>query len=304
MILNLGVAINVHESFRDTLEIATLLDKAGIDQLWIVDFPAPRYAPPIASKIASITSCKIGIGLLSPILYDSSHIIRWIESLIGEHGKRFDLLIGPGDKSALRRIGMRNWVPNEIATRTITEAVRIREVAIEKEMDCDILLGAQGPRMIRESIRLDGVLLNLSEPEMIQRAHGLLDVLPKSFRFGVFFPSEVLDSATQGPSLELQYSAAIVALGAPNSLLQEFDMLDEIESARDLLRLKPRLDSEVIQAIGLDKLKKWGISLTPDRLVDYLSGLMKIGVSSVIFGPPISHKKASVKLLADSLGSV
>ena len=302
--LNLGVAINVHEQFHDTLEIAALLDGAGIDQLWIVDFPAPRYAPPVASKIASITSCRIGIGLLSPILYDSNQIIRWIDSLITEHGKRFDLLIGPGDRSALKRIGMRNWIPNDVATHTITEAVRIRELALQKEMDCNVLLGAQGPRMIRESVRLDGVLLNLSEPEMIQWAHRLLDVLPESFRFGMFSPAELLDSQTHGPSLELQYSAAIVALGAPNSLLQEFDMLGEIESARKLVRMKPRIDSEVLQTIGLDNLKKWGISLTPKRLTSYLSDLTKAGVGSVILGPPISHKRASVELLVKALNSI
>lgn len=302
--MNLGVAINVHEPFQDTLEIATLLDRAGIDQLWIVDFPAPRYAPPVASKIASITSCRIGIGLLSPILYDSSQIIRWIDSLITEHGKRFDLLIGPGDRSALKRIGVQNWVPNNVATHTITEAVRIRELALQKEMDCNVLLGAQGPRMIRESVRLDGVLLNLSEPEMIQWAHRLLDILPESFRFGMFSPAEILDSQTHGPSLELQYSAAIVALGAPNSLLQEFDMLGEIESARNLMRLKTRLDSEVLQTIGLENLKKWGISVSSKELGDYLSKLENEHVNSLILGPPISHSKDSIRLLAKALDSI
>ena len=81
-------------------------------------------------------------------------------------------------------------------------------------------------------------------------------------------------------------------------------MLSEIESARKLVRLKPRIDSEVLQTIGLDNLKKWGISLTPNRLTSYLSDLMKAGVSSVILGPPISHKRASVKLLVNALDSI
>jgi hypothetical protein len=304
MMLNLGVAINVHEPFQDTLEIATLLDRAGINHLWIVDFPAPRYAPPIASKIASITSCRIGIGLLSPILYDSSQIVRWIDSLTKEYGKRFDLLIGPGDRSALKRIGMRNWVPNDVATHTIAEAVRIRELVHEEGMDCDVMLGAQGPRMIRESAKLDGVLLNLSEPEMIRWAHRLLDAQPEPFKFGVFAPAEVLDSQATSPSLDLQYSAAIVALGAPNSLLQEFDMLDRIEFARNLVRVKPRLDSEVLRTIGLDNLKKWGISMTSEELGDYLSRLKNANVNSLILGPPISHSKDSIRLLAKALDSV
>ncbi|MHA2423228.1 MAG: LLM class flavin-dependent oxidoreductase [Candidatus Thorarchaeota archaeon] len=293
-----GISVNVHEKFQQTIEIASQSDATGIDYIWVVDFPVPRFAPTMAVKIASMTTTsRIGIGLLPAFVYDPEYIIRFVETLVNEFGNRFDILIGPGDKEALRAIGKRDWVPSRVVDQTISSAVQIKNSLEEMDINCPVWLAAQGPRMIAESKKVDGVLLNLTDFHMAKWATSIIGKHDRSFRLGLFSPTMITQSSTDSPPNEFLYSAAIVALGASRSLLQQFDIEGEICSARQAYSESNGLSPIVLERIGENILRRWGFFLTPEDLILSIRALAKIDVDTVVFGPPISHSVSSFKLL-------
>jgi len=292
-----GIAVNVHERYPHTVKLANQANTAGMSYIWIVDFPAPRFAPAVAVKIASMTSSRIGIGLLPSSIYEPEYVVRFVETLTIEFGNRFDLLIGPGDKEALGAIGKKNWVPSEIVKKTVDSALIIKHELEKLDIDCPVWLAAQGPKMIAESRKVDGVLLNLTDPAMVKWASEILGKRDTSFRVGVFSPTKITESSTDSPPNDFLYSAAIVALGASKSLMHQLGIKDTIQSARKIYSEDNELSSKVLDEIGVDNLLKWGFFLTPEGLVHSLHQLEEIGIDTVIFGPPISHSKSSVNLL-------
>lgn len=299
--MKLSIAINVHESYQDTIALATTFDREGFDQIWIVDFPAPRYAPPIAAEIASMTKLRIGIGLISSQIYDSDYVIRWLETLVEEFGYRFDLLVGPGDKLSLERIGLKKWIPKQVASHTIEVTRRIRKRVLEADLRCSVILGAQGPRMIRESSSFDGVLLNLSDTAMITWAKDIMRQTSDDFDFGVFVPTEIVRESDGIPSLEFRYAAAVIALGAPKALLKEFNIERSVEAARRIRHVKGKLNDQVLNALGTEMIQRWGLHTTPNKVNGYVTQLACLGVKSLVFGPPLSNNIESAKLLVEGL---
>ncbi len=296
MIIRWGVAINVHEKLDDTIRIAKKLDAVGIDRLWVVDFPSPRFAPAVADVVASCTEAKIGIGLLSAILYDAETIGGFIETLSDYHGNRFDVLIGPGDQSALRSIGQETWIPKEVVETTLGTTVRVRNLLQEKGIEGHVWLGAQGPRMIDASREAHGVLLNYSDPMMIEWALKQIRERDGTHQTGVFFPSYIVSELADEPPNEFLYAAAIVALGAPSKIIKDMALWG-ISEARGAYNRKGKLNSAVIQAFGTCSLLRWGVFTTAEGVIEYANNLDKIGIDEIVFGPPISQFENSLENL-------
>ncbi len=77
-----GIAINLREHVSEIIEKAVVADKGGIDTVWLTDYPATRFSPILSSMIAKNTkNCRIGVGLLSPLIYSSSHILQIMTTL-------------------------------------------------------------------------------------------------------------------------------------------------------------------------------------------------------------------------------
>ncbi len=296
-----GIALNVHEKYEQTISISAQSDIAEIDYIWVVDFPAPRFAPSIAVKIASMTSrSRIGIGLLPSVIYSPEYIVRFVETLTNEFGDRFDILIGPGDKDALSSVGKKQWVPSKIVTETIGGAQSIKHTLNELGISCPVWVAAQGPRMIVESKKVDGVLLNLTDVSMVKWALEILGDRDSKFRIGIFSPTKITESYSAVPPNDFLFSAAIVALGASRALMDRFDIKDSIESARRMFSEQKELSPKILEKIGIDHLLRWGFYSTPGNLVEAIDPLKKSGVDTIIFGPPVSHSKSSTKLLLDA----
>ena len=295
-----GVALNVHERLEDTIRFARILDEAAIDQLWIVDFPSPRFAPTVADKIASITSCRMGIGLLSPLIYDSDFILRFTETLVNRHGNRFDLLLGPGDRSALASIGFKEWAPKRIIEKCIETTALIKSELQERGISGKVWVGAQGPRMIKESTNGDGVLLNYTDPEMLAWALQQMPARDDHLK-GAFVPTYLVRECVTRPPNEFLVAAAIVALGAPTKLTNALS-LQEIDAGRAAYQSAGKLNASVLDVMTVGNLLRWGVYSTPKGTVDYVTSLERLGLDLIVFGPPISHHEASLKLLIEAFG--
>jgi len=294
-----GVALNVRETLSETLRKAEVADKGGIDQVWITDFPALRHAPAVAAAVAERTeSCRIGVGMMSPLLYSSTHIVQLMSTLIEHYGNRFDILLGPGDRYALARIGVPYSA--KLAVEKTVDALREIKLGLsEAGHRSSVLLGAQGPVMINASLEADGVLLNYSDIEMIEWALDLVkSKIPDDFQLGVFPPTYVGECQDIVSNVAISISAAMVAVGLNKGVSEYFGIRDEIEAARLQLKKQGQLNMEIAKLLGNKILERFAFCGSEDQLIEYLSQIETRGFSFAVFGPPQGIRKNGVEILA------
>jgi hypothetical protein len=293
-----GVALNVRETLSETLRKAEIADKGGIDQVWITDFPALKYAPTVAAAVAERTeSCRIGVGLMSPLLYSSTHMVQLMSTLVEHYGNRFDILLGPGDRHALASVGVSHSVKMAVEkTTNALEEIKLR--LSEMGHKCSVLLGAQGPVMINTSLKSDGVLLNYSDIEMVEWALELIkDKTPSGFQLGVFPPTYVGDCQDIMGNAGILLSAAMVAVGLNRSVSEHFGLYDKIEAARFQLKKKGHLNLQIAKLLGGETLRRFAFCGTEEELASYVRTLGNLGISSAVFGPPQGIRKRGVESL-------
>ncbi|MFX1484433.1 MAG: LLM class flavin-dependent oxidoreductase [Promethearchaeota archaeon] len=293
-----GIALNVRDTVSKTVDKAIIADKGGIEQVWITDFPAIHYAPSVAAAVAERTNkARIGVGLVSPLLYTSAHIIQFMTTLIESHGNRFDLLLGPGDRLALQRIGITS-ISKTVVEKNRTTLREVKRALVETSPECRVLLGAQGPKMIEISCDADGVLLNYSDLEMAKWAVDQIgDKISGAFDVGLFPPAFIGTCKSFSGNLAISFSAAMVALGLGESVADLFNLSSSLKDARTLLRKRGKIDNDVVAALGNDLLKRFAFCGTQKQLCEYVKDLEKIGYTSVVFGPPVGISRKSVEEL-------
>jgi hypothetical protein len=221
-----------------------------------------------------------------------------MSTLIDNYGERFDLLIGPGDRIQLSRIGVEYGNMSTLVTRLVSDVTKIRDELDERGYNSvRIWLGAQGPKMIAASINADGVLLNYTDPEMLKWALKVLGDIPKEFQVGAFPPAFIAENPDCDKEYGLRKSAATVALGLGRSVALEFELMDTLSAARISLRRKQGIDQDVIDAIDRATLKRFALCTTPEGACDYVKTLDGIGLNMVTFGPPQGTSRKLVKNL-------
>ena len=293
-----GVALNVRDDMSESLRKAEIADKGGLNQVWVTDYPALRYAPAVAAAIAERTkSCRIGVGLVSPLLYSSTHIVQFMSTLVDTYGTRFDLLLGPGDKLALDSIGL-SYSSKSMVDKTAHALDEIKQGLTEAGHGCSVLLGAQGPSMIKTSLKADGVLLNYSDLEMAEWAlDQIKNEVPSGFQLGLFPPTYVGDCQDIIANQSISYSAAMVAIGLSRVVSDSFGLLDRIQTARLLMKEHGQINMEVVNSLGREVLQRFVFCGTSEQLSSYMKALEKMGFASIVFGPPQGIRKKGVEIL-------
>ena len=293
-----GVALNVRDDMSESLRKAEIADKGGLNQVWVTDYPALRYAPAVAAAIAERTkSCRIGVGLVSPLLYSSTHIVQFMSTLVDTYGTRFDLLLGPGDKLALDSIGL-SYSSKSMVDKTAHALDEIKQGLTEAGHGCSVLLGAQGPSMIKTSLKADGVLLNYSDLEMAEWAlDQIKNEVPSGFQLGLFPPTYVGDCQDIIANQSISYSAAMVAIGLSRVVSDSFGLLDRIQTARLLMKEHGQINMEVVNSLGREVLQRFAFCGTSEQLSSYMKALEKMGFASIVFGPPQGIRKKGVEIL-------
>jgi hypothetical protein len=294
-----GLAVNIYDTVQRIVEKCIIADQGGIDWLWVTDFPAVRHAPSLAAVVAeNVMKSRIGVGLVSPLLYGSERIVQFMSTLIDNYGERFDLLIGPGDRTQLSRIGVKYGNVSTLVTRLVSDVTKIRNELDERGYSgVRVWLGAQGPKMIAASINADGVLLNYTDPEMLRWALTVLGDIPKGFQVGAFPPSFVAKNPDCSKESGLRKSAATVAMGLGRSVALEFGLMDKLSAARSSLRQKGCVDQDIVDAIDEATLKRFALCTTPEGACDYVKTLERMGLDMVTFGPPQGTSRKLVKNL-------
>ncbi len=294
-----GIALNLREPVQETIEKAVLAERGGISSVWVTDYPATRLSPILAAAIAQKTErCRIGIGLLSLLIFSPSQIVRYLSSLMDLYGERFDLLVGPGDRMRLMEIGVDYGEITTLVAR-VKDSVRQIKDGLSDYKSCKIFIGAQGERMIRESIIAHGVLLNYSDPEMIRWASSLLSKKEEGFKIGIFPPSLIGSSKSCHEHKGIMTSAAVVALGLTPSIMKRFELRSELQAARNQMK-KCGLTEEVVNQIDFKTLSRFCLCGHDEFIVNRLNIYEKMGVHQIVFGPPLGAKIVGVQRLIDT----
>ncbi|MBY8998437.1 MAG: LLM class flavin-dependent oxidoreductase [Candidatus Thorarchaeota archaeon] len=293
-----GVALNVRDDMSESLRKAEIADRGGIDNVWVTDFPAIRYAPVVAAAIAERTkSCRIGVGLVSPLLYPSTQIVQFMSTLVDSYGARFDLLLGPGDKLVLASIGV-SCSSKLMVDKTTHALDEIKQGLSEAGHTCSVLLGAQGPKMIKASLKADGVLLNYADLEMAEWAlNQIKNEVRAGFQLGLFPPTYVGDCQDIITNQSISYSAAMVAIGLSRVVSNSFGLLDRIQAARILMKEHGQINMDMVNSLGSEILQRFAFCGTSEQLRNYMKTLEKIGFTSIVFGPPQGIRKRGVEIL-------
>jgi len=291
-----GIAINLRESVSEIIEKAVVADDGGIHTIWLTDFPATRFSPVLASVVVENTKhSRVGVGLLSPLIYSPEHIVQMMRTLIEVHGERFDLLLGPGDRVKLREIGV-NYGPISTLVERMTESVIKIRVGLSEYPDCRIFMGAQGPKMIEASTCADGVLLNFSDPEMIQWAMKILEERAENFMIGVFPPSLVGTSKACEEQMSIKASAAVVAFGLSPSLMKRFGLKEMLQPAiEEMKKYGPTQD--VVEMIDQEILDRFSLCGSVEEYSERLTNYQRFGVDVIVFGPPQGASQSGVRNL-------
>ena len=284
-----GLGVNVMQTAAETLHTCIIAEKGGMDELWIIDFPSPYHAFGLASYIAAKTKTKIGIGLVSPLLYRPTQIAQAIETLVEQFGNRFELLVGVGDRHQLSNIGIEYGDVGTLVSRLVKSIHEIKSILDEKSIECPILLGAQGPKMIKASTEADGVLLNFTDPLMIEWALQILSERSEDFKVGVFPPTSVFPDIDTSLPIEFKFSAAVVALGINQTISKRFGLDASLSEPKATVRKERKLTKDTVDTIDEKTLRRFGLHATPEGVIDYIQKIETLGVDHIVFGPPLNR---------------
>ncbi|MHA1576972.1 MAG: LLM class flavin-dependent oxidoreductase [Candidatus Thorarchaeota archaeon] len=291
------LGVNVAQSVTETIQTSINAAKGGVDQLWVIDFPSPYHAFGLAANIATEIKTRIGLGLVSPLLYRPTQIAQAVETLVESFGDRFDLLVGVGDRSQLRNIGIEYGEIGTLVSRMINSVREIKSILKEKSIETPILLAAQGPKMIKASIETDGIVLNFTDPIMIEWALQSLGKRPSNFRVGVFPPTSIVSSSDVSPSDDFRFSAAIVALGLSRKVSKKFNLDSILNPLKLLAKEKGKVTINIVDQLENHILLKFGLHTTPSEVAEYSQKVKELGVDHIIFGPPVNQMKGGISAL-------
>jgi hypothetical protein len=223
-------------------------------------------------------------------------------TLIETYGQRFDLLLGPGDRSKLREIGVDYGDISTLVERMHESVIRIRH-GLEEYNTSRVFLGAQGQKMIEASTCSNGVLLNYSDPEMIRWAITVLRNKPKGFKIGIFPPSSIGPSKKCDEHLGIKTSAALVALGLSRSSMRRFGLKEELQPVVDKMK-KIGLTQDIVEMLNQETLDRFSLCGDIETNTNQLKLYEQIGVEMVVYGPPQGASLKGVKQLVDAKKSI
>lgn len=300
--MKFGLGVNVNETVYEVVQKCVEAERLGIDYVWVSDVPVQLHAPAVAAAVAENTrKIRIGLGLISAYLHTPRQIAQSLVTLIETYGERFELCIGPGDKDLLRRAGVPPTHPKGVQQYFKDAKHQINAVLQEKSMSCRLWLGAQGPRMLETAPYFDGVWLNYARPKDVEWAletvkkHGKRDL-----QVGIYVPSYVYSDFDPQVGKLLEFSSAVVALGASDAVLRRLNIYELMSEGKRRLKEGASIKS-VLPYVPTKAMELFSISKPLNKLKDYLSELSDIGVQYVVFSYPQNYSLETIKELAMAL---
>lgn len=272
---------------KETIEKASLSERVGFNYIWVGE--SPTFALPfelIAAIAENTEKITIGLGIISPLLYNDIHIIKAFQTLKEIHGNRFIIGLGPGDRHHLESVGLeqKNFL------KRIRECIKsLKEHKATKDMP--VFVGAAGPKMIKlASSESDGVLLNYVYPTFIKWSLKLFKDKNYTVAYG---PSLVCPDTKNRKRLLM--AAATVAISIREEIQEKFGMKETIDKIEKIFE---EGNFEEIWKYEVFLAEKFALCSPLSKLKQRIKELEELGVDQIIFSYPSSHNKTSIEKLS------
>jgi hypothetical protein len=190
---------------------------------------------------------------------------------------------------------------NEILSKTKKSLHDIKSGLGDAGLNCNVFLGAQGPKMIEASLDADGVLLNYTDLEMAKWAkHKMEERKTADFKLGLFPPAFIGSCESIKDNFAIAHSAAMVAIGLGKSVAERFGLSSSLKEARKQFKKSRRIDRDVVASLDDDVLKRFAFCGSTEQLGRYVKSLEGVGYTNVVFGPPIGLSRKGVENLVNA----
>lgn len=293
------------------LEIATVAEEAGFDQLWVSNDLFLRSAPVLMGLLARATSrIRIGIGVLNPYSMHPAEIAMVAATMQEASGGRFLLGLAQGAAEFLGWAGIDRPFPMA-RTRAAVEAIRSLLTGGQPAQTTGtgvgwrpeaylrtgaaptpIYLGGMGPRMLELAGEVaDGALPLLFPPEHFSVAAAQVAAGAKragrekaSLDLAACIWCSVAEDADRGRqalAAKIAYYGASfspVLLAGLGLSLEDFLPIQAAMSAGDVERATAMVTPAMLRL---------GIAGGVDELVARCQGLIDAGATHLSFGPPL-----------------
>ncbi len=321
-----GIGLVPEEGCNLSVEHSVRAEKAGLDYIFMSDHLKGRNVHVCLTAVAYSTKrIMIGPGITNPYLTHPVTTAQILSSINEIVPNRVVCGIGAGDKSNLRRIGVKQIKP-VAAVRDAIYIIRTilagRIVKVEgkhfkisnvkfdfpKATRLPLLIGAQGDKMLKLAGEVaDGVIINAAEPrecgravKIVRRSGKEAGRSMKNFELAAAMPFSISTKANAAFE-PLLPKVAVVAAGCDSSVLERLEIsIDDRNKVRDAV-IRDDYD-EMIKSVTPEMVDMLSIAGTPDTCIEKISRLVNSGITLVVLSPPLGpvHDEA-INLIATEI---
>jgi 5,10-methylenetetrahydromethanopterin reductase len=321
--VNFGIEFVPRDLYWKTTFYTIQAEKAGFDTLWITDHFNNRNVYVSLAIISAYTDeIRFGPGVTNPYLAHPIVTAQAVATLNEIAPGRVICGIGAGDRTTFEMVDMKPTKP----LSTIRESVKIiREVSSGKNLKMQgkifkisgaklnfrtvskipIFIGAQGPKMLALAAEIgDGVLINASHPNDIERALEFINngatragKSLENIEIAAYTSFSIAKSQKKAAKAVIPVVAYIVA-GCPEKVLKKHGI--SMETADKIRQGIIRGEWKKAFSYITDELvEAFSICGTPERVVEKINRLVKVGTTQIVAGSPIGPNiRKSINMIA------
>ncbi len=309
--INFGIEFVPRDLYWKTTFYAIQAEKTGFNTLWITDHFNNRNVYVSLAIISAYTDkIRFGPGVTNPYMAHPIVTAQAVSTLSEIAPGRVVCGIGVGDKTTLEMVNIR---PSKPLT-TVRESVRIiREITSGKNLEMEgriftvsgaklnfkttkrvpIFIGAQGPKMLALAAEIgDGVLINASHSKDVRNAMEFLKEgvaktgkSLKDLEIAAYTSFSLAEEQKKATKAVVPVVAYIVA-GCPEIVLQKHGI--SVETANKIRQaiVKGKW-KEAFSQITDKMIEAFSICGTPEKVVEKIDRLVKVGTTQIVAGSPI-----------------
>jgi len=321
-----GIEFVPRDLYWKTTYYAIQAEKTGFDCIWITDHFNNRNVYVSLAIISTYTDkIKFGPGVTNPYLVHPVVTAQAVSTLNEIAPGRVVCGLGVGDRTTLAMVNVRSSKP----LTTIREAVEVirgtvsgKKFKMEGEIfkvsgaklnfkvrsPIPIFIGAQGPKMLALAAEIgDGVLINASHPKDVENAMTFVEKgAEKAGKNLGDLEISAYTSFSVARSLEKAIKAAVpvvayIVAGSPEIVLERHDI--SVEAASKIREaIVHGKWKEAFSLVDNQMIDAFAICGTPEKCVEKISQLSKIGVTQVVAGSPIGpNMRKSINMIATEI---
>ncbi len=275
--MKIGLHIDGMYDIHALIKKSRIIEKTGLDAIWLGEGPEHRHIYPVLGTVASKTkSIIIGTSILSVHMHKPLQLFQAFKLLKEAFGDRFIIGLGRGGEKHLKIIGKNIF-------KTIPLLEEYLHTYTDFQLDLPIYLGAIGFKtLIKLGDKFDGVIINSISPRIIKTVIDKTGL--KNSNILAIGPSAYLPDKTLLNKFLI--TCAFIASELPEKIALELGVDRQLQQVR-----KYFLNHNITELKNMRGFleENFGLAGSMEDFENRVFELEKIGVKQVIFSNPITE---------------